>query len=200
MSDAFKDRERGLEEDYFRRKEQELIEKMRQKQAAESERQQLAEATGIADEAILNDLQELGFTRSTISLLHLVPLAQVAWADGSVSSREREQMMEIARMRGIAEGSDADKQLARLLDKQPSEEFFSQSLRVIRAVMHSLPTDQQENARRDLVAFSICIASASGGILGLGDKVSDEERAMITQIARSLEESRSQAAQKILAN
>jgi hypothetical protein len=109
-------------------------------------------------------------------------------------------MMEIARMRGITEGSDADKHLARLLDKQPSEEFFSQSLRVIRAVMHSLPTDQQENARRDLVAFSICIASASGGILGLGDKVSDEERAMITQIARSLEESRSQAAQKILAN
>jgi uncharacterized protein len=37
MSDIFDDRKKALEEDYFRRKEQESIEKLRQKMAAEQQ-------------------------------------------------------------------------------------------------------------------------------------------------------------------
>ena len=39
MSDIFDDRKKALEEDYFRRKEQESIEKLRQKMAAEEQAQ-----------------------------------------------------------------------------------------------------------------------------------------------------------------
>ena len=42
MSDAWDDRKKALEEDYFRRKERELIEKMRERMAAE---QQAAQST-----------------------------------------------------------------------------------------------------------------------------------------------------------
>jgi prepilin-type processing-associated H-X9-DG protein len=198
MSDAFKDWERGKEEEYFHKKERELIEKMRERQVAAAEREQMAAATGIADEELLTDLQELGFTRDTVALLHLAPLVQVAWADGHVQSREREQMIQIARLRGVAEGSAADKQLARWLEQRPSEEFFKRTLRVVHAMLDAMPQVHGEAARRDLVAFCITIASASGGILGLGDKVSDQERAAITQIARELEDSRGEAAKNVL--
>lgn len=198
MSDAFRDREKGLEEEYFRKKEQELIEKMRQRQAADAERREIAAATGLADDELLSDLQELGFTRETVSLLHLVPLVQVAWADDQVQHNEREQLIQIARLRGIAEGSLADKQLAKWFEERPSDEFFAQSLRVVHAMIEALPPVQSEAARRDLIAFCIAVASASGGILGLGDKISDEERVAITRIAREFESRRREAARNVL--
>jgi hypothetical protein len=99
--EAFAKREHWLEETYFRKKEQELIEKIRR-------RRELKEATGAAEEEILNDLQALGYTRETVErLLHLMPLVQVAWAEGFVTKRERERIFEVAGLRGVAEGTPA---------------------------------------------------------------------------------------------
>ena len=81
--DIFTERERGLEEEYFMRKERELIEKLHQKHSSESAQQQMAAATGIQDAEVIEALQELGYTPDTIMLLHLVPLIQVAWAIAS---------------------------------------------------------------------------------------------------------------------
>ncbi len=44
MADAWNDRKKGLEEEYFHRKEQEAIEKARQRRTAEQETSQPAEA------------------------------------------------------------------------------------------------------------------------------------------------------------
>lgn len=197
-TDKFKERERALEDEYFLRKEKELIEKMRQRTAAETARQEMAAATGIADDAILTDLQELGFTRETVGLLHLVPLVQVAWADGAVQHNEREQITKIARLRGIAEGSQSDTELDAMLKTRPSEEFFERAMRVVRAMLKTLPAVEEEDSRRDLVAYCINIASASGGILGIGNKVSDAEKAAITSIARELETRRESAVKAVL--
>ncbi|MFN0123330.1 MAG: hypothetical protein ACKV2V_22745 [Blastocatellia bacterium] len=185
--DVFKDRERGMEEAYFRRQEQELIEKMRARRAAEAAREEMAAATGIVDDEMLSHLQDMGFNRDTVSLLHVIPLLQVAWADGKVQSGEADQLIRIARLRGIAADSVADQQLAKWIETRPSEEFFTQSLGVVRAMLAAMPDIHGSANRRDLVAFSIAIASASGGILGFGDKVSDEEKSAITEIARALE-------------
>ncbi|HZS08807.1 MAG TPA: TerB family tellurite resistance protein [Blastocatellia bacterium] len=195
---TFKKWERSKEEEYFHKKEQELIGKMRQRQAEADERRQMAVATGVADEEVLNDLQGLGYTRETVSLLHLAPLVQVAWVDGQVQTNEREQLIQIARLRGITEGSSADRQLAEWLDERPSEEFFQRTLHIVHAMLDALSPAYSEASRRDLVAFAIAIAAASGGILGLGDKISDEERAAITRIARELESNRGEAAKGVL--
>ena len=99
--DALGDRRRGLEEEYFHRKEKELIEKMRRHAEEESARRRLGEKAGVASEDILNDLQELGYTPETVMLLHLTPLIQTAWAEGSITPRERELIIKAARSRGI---------------------------------------------------------------------------------------------------
>lgn len=184
--DAFKDRARGLEEEYFRRKEQELIAKMREKAAADIARQELGAKTGVADAQLLADLQELGYTADTISLLHVVPLVQMAWAEGHVSMRERDLILEAARARGIEAGTAADRLLQQWLASRPSDDLFSTTLRAISAMLQSRPDAEREASRRDLVSYLSSIASASGGVLGWG-AVSDEERAVLARVTQELE-------------
>jgi hypothetical protein len=184
--DAFKERGRALEEEYFHRKERELIAKMRERAAAESERQRIGATTGVADTQLLQDLQELGYTAETISLLHLVPLLQMAWAEGNVSMRERDLIIEAARARGIESGSAADQQLAGWLAKRPSEELFTTTLRAIRAMLESRPEAERQAGAKDLLSYLTSIATASGGVLGFG-AVNDEERAVLARVTQELD-------------
>lgn len=190
--DAFKERGRALEEDYFRRKEQELIAKMREKAASDAARDAISERTGVADAQLLQDLHELGYTADTVSLLHVVPLVQMAWAEGGMSMRERDLIIEAARARGIETGSPADQMLAGWLAKRPSDELFSTTLRAIAAMLASRPDAERDASEKDLVAYLSSIASASGGVLGWG-AVSAEERAVLERVTRELEKTHTSA-------
>jgi uncharacterized tellurite resistance protein B-like protein len=196
--DGFADRKRALEENYFQKKERELIEKMRRRAAAQAERQELAAVTGVADEEILTTLQELGYTRETVRLLYLVPLVQVAWASGSVTKREREMVVEAANLCGVSEGSPVHEQLSAWLDKRPEQEFFDQTLCVIRDITATLPAQKRLAGRSSLVTFCTNIAAASGGILGFGNKISQTEEAVIERIATELEQDHQDAARQVL--
>jgi tellurite resistance protein len=184
--DAWADRGRALEEEYFRKREQELVEKLRRRAAADALRQQLSEQAGVADEDILQNLQELGYTPETVSLLHLVPLVQMAWAEGGVSDRERELILEAARARGIEAGTPADVQLTEWLTARPSEQMFERNLRAIRAILESRPETEREASRSDLLSTATAVAEASGGVLGFR-AVSPQERALLARISQELE-------------
>jgi hypothetical protein len=193
--DAFDDRRRAQEEEYFRKQEQNLIERMRARAEAESERAGMAEASGVEDEAILQSLQEIGFTRETITLMHLVPLVQVAWIDGGVTQRERDLIFEIAASRGVEEGSEAFRQLVEWLEQRPSEDFFADSLRIISVLTKAHADGPTPD---DLVAYCTRVAEASGGILGFGQKISEVERDLIARIAGELARDHADAAQKVV--
>jgi len=191
------DLKRAKEEEYFQRKEEKLIEKMRQRARSEAERLQISAASGVTDEEILLALQELGFDRETVLLLHLVPLVHVAWIDGHVSGRERERLFEAAQLRGVKEASPAHRQLSDWLDRRPSEEFFRKTLRAIRDMLQALPLEEQKSRRQDLVTYSTEIAKASGGIFGLGSKISEAEQRLIEQIAKELVHDHTAAARQV---
>lgn len=172
---------RDHEDDYFRKQDRELIERMR-KAAAENEARAL---TGIQDPDLLRDLSALGFSADTISLLPLVPILQVAWADADVSPEERKMIVEIARIRGIAEGSAADQQLSAWLTHRPAPSVFSGAGRLVAAMLAAGSSATQNLSADDLVKYCEGIAAASGGILGLA-KVSAGERAAIEQVQKAL--------------
>lgn len=183
--DAFAGRKKGQEEEYFRKQEQALIEQMRARQQAEAERRQMAEALGLADDEILRELQSLGYTRETVSLLHLAPLVQVVWAGGKVTDGERRLIYDLARSRGIEAGSPADQRLTEWLNERPAGDFFERTLRIIRALLQALPPDERAASHSDLLSRCAQVAAASGGILGLG-KVSEDEQALLDRIAAEL--------------
>ena len=183
--DAFAERGRGLEEEYFHRKEREVIEKMRVRAAAEEQRRRLGQQTGVADEEVLRDLQDLGYTPETVMLLHLVPLIQTAWAEGDVSQKERDLIVKAARSRGIEAGSPPDQQLNVWLVRRPSDEFFEKTLRAIRTVLEAQPAEARTASEKDLLSLATAIAAASGGIVGF-HAVSDEERQILAHISDEL--------------
>ncbi|HUP38513.1 MAG TPA: hypothetical protein VM115_00225 [Vicinamibacterales bacterium] len=186
--DAFAEPGRSSEDEYFHRKEREVIDKMRVRAAAEEQRRRLGEKAGIADEELLNDLQALGYTPETVMMLYLVPLIQTAWAEGGVSAKERELIVKAARSRGITEGTPCDQQLNLWLATRPSDEMFEKSLRAIRTILQAQPDSAREASKKDLLSLVTAIAAASGGIVGF-HAVSAEEQQILKHINDELTKS-----------
>jgi hypothetical protein len=186
--DAFAERGRSMEEEYFHRKEREVIEKMRVRAAAEEQKRRLGEAAGVADEEVLRDLQELGYTPETVMMLYLVPVIQTAWAEGGVSPKERELIVKAARARGITEGTPCDQQLNMWLAIRPSNEVFEKSLRAIRTILQAQPESTRGDSEKDLLSLATAIAAASGGIVGFRT-VSAEEQQILKHISDELKKS-----------
>jgi hypothetical protein len=177
------DRRRSQEEEFFHKREQELIAKLRRRREDSDARERMIQRTGISDERTLHELESLGYTPETIVLLDLVPLVKVAWAEGNVSDRERQRLMEIARGRNIEEDSLADEQLAIWLRVRPTDDFLNRSLHVIGAMLKVRP--ERETTEQLLLEWSRSIASASGGVLGFG-RISPEEEAALAEIHAQL--------------
>jgi hypothetical protein len=181
------DRGRAFEEDYFRKKDRELIEKMRAASAADDARRELSSRTGLQDPALIQELQALGFSPDTAILLPLVPLVQMAWAEGGVSDAERKLILQFARARGVEESSAADRQLAEWLSKRPDPQVFARAGRLIRAMLDAPTAAAGSLTADDLVKYCEDIAAASGGILGI-NRVSSDERALLNTLARDLKQ------------
>lgn len=175
---------RSREEEYFWKRDQELIAKMRRQAAADQAQRELGAKVGLDDPELIQELHALGFTTETVALLPLAPLVQMAWVEGGVSDAERRLIVQLARSRGIAEGTAADRQLSAWLERQPEPQVFTRATRLIRAML-AAPTAQAGLSADDLVKYCESIAAASGGILGI-KKISAEERALLSTIAASL--------------
>ena len=185
--DSLSERGRALEEEYFRRKDRELLEKMRLATAAEQVRAEMGRTSGV-DPALLKELQAVGFTAETLVLLPAMPLLEMAWAGGETTWAERDLLAKFARSRGIGEHSVADDQLTRWMTSRPDQAIFVGARRLITAVLAS---DSIQAAGplsgEDLVAQCEEIAAASGGILGLRiGSISSEERALLSRLTSDL--------------
>ena len=192
------ERSRKSEEDYFRRKEQELIDKLRVRTEEEAHRRGLAESIGLENEQILDVLRELGFDRATVVVLFLVPLLQVAWSDGSIADRERALLLEAAHAHGVKEGTPAHAKLNEWLNAKPPEQMVDRALQVIRDIMAFQSTDARQATTDKLLNACERIAAASGGFLGLGSKISPEEAAVMKRVASEIERAHADAAKKVL--
>jgi hypothetical protein len=181
--DIFAEREHWLEEEYFRKKNQELVEKLHRQQARRAERRQMAEIIGVDDQDVIVALQDLGYIAETVRLLYLIPLVQIAWSEGGVADRESRMILKVAETRGIDPGSLAHQRLTQWLTVKPTEQFFEDNLHAIRVIFGLLPPEEREVRRRDLIDSCNQIASiVEGGIMGRA-QISKTERTLIAHIA-----------------
>jgi hypothetical protein len=183
--DSIQERGRALEEEYFRRKNREIVDRMQLEARNEQARREMGAQIGLDDPEMLRELQKLGFTPETVALLPLVPVVQVAWADGDVADAERSAIFKVARARGIAEGSAAYHQLSAWLSDRPAPGVFEGATRLIRAVVDSPATAEGKLSADELVGYCESIASASGGLFGL-KRISSEERELLSSLAAQL--------------
>jgi hypothetical protein len=187
--DIFKERERSLEEEYFREHDAKLIEKLRKRDSLEEIAEALTLKLQIDDPQLLRRIMALGVTLDTGAAFLLAPLVQIAWAEGEVTKRERETILRIAAERGIEKTSPAYAQLLEWLRARPADEFFDTAVEAIKAGVSVLSPAERSDRVERIVEACHQVAAASGGLprlLGLGTGVSSEEESLLDTITATL--------------
>jgi hypothetical protein len=187
--DLFKDRERASEEEYARRRDAELIEKMRAKARLDEVAAELAKTLQVENPELLRRVIDLGIPRGTGAALLLAPLVQVAWAEGKVTDKERETVRRLAASRGVEKDSPSGVQLLEWLEKRPSDSLFATAIEVIKAGLSHLTPQEREERIEAIAQACREVSEASGGLakaLGVGSGVSSEERSVLDIVATAL--------------
>jgi hypothetical protein len=180
--EILRDRGKSLEDEFFRREDKRLLQKLEQMRAADTNREALAKAAGIGNPAVVDKLLELGVKAETVAALALVPLVEVAWADGKLDSRERGVILERARQSGLAAGSVEDALLEAWLDRRPDPKLLTAWTHLVRGVSEQLGREESTRLKSDLLDRARAVAAASGGVLGMGSKISSAEAAVLAQL------------------
>ncbi|HKA62051.1 MAG TPA: hypothetical protein VKH83_06470 [Methylomirabilota bacterium] len=187
--DMFKDRERSFEEEYFRKHDAKLLQKLRERARLEEIAEELAVKLQVDNPKLLERIMALGVTLDTASAFLLAPLVQVAWAGGSVTDRERQAVLRVATGRGVEKESPAYAQLGKWLRERPADTVFDAAIETIKTGLSVLTPDEQAERTRRIVDACRQVAEASGGlgrVLGLGSSVSGEEETLLDAISTSL--------------
>lgn len=174
------------ENEYFERQEAQRREQLRQKAEAAAQELQRREVTARAagtDVGLAERLHVLGFEGENARILDLLPLIAVAWADGSVSQKERTTILKIVEGRGIPAGSEPWTRILAWLEKYPSETLRDEVREVLLQVISRDPARVN-----DVLSLCYAVADAAGGIFGVGSRISESERAMIEAFAAQFSE------------
>lgn len=177
--EILRDRGRALEDEFFRREDQRLIKRLGELKAAEATREALAKASGITAPAVLDQLLQLGIRAETLAALSVVPLVEVAWADGELDAKERRAIIERA---GVARDSTAGALLEAWLDHRPDARLLTAWTQTVEAMRSHLTADAAARLKATLLETARAVAAASGGILGVGPKVSKAEAEMLAKL------------------
>jgi len=184
------DREKALEDSYFRQQDAKLLQSLRKGAALDEIAAALSEKLQVDDPDLLVRAREAGITTDTAAAFLVVPLVQVAWAEGSVTKQERSAVLRLAVERGVDPHSPAYSQLEAWLDVRPPDTLFEVASRVIQRGLSVLPAEERDERINRIIDACHEVAAASGSefarLLGLGDGVSGAEESILDTIARSL--------------
>ncbi len=151
------------------------------------EKARIAKSLQTSDMELVHRIRSLGFDGQTAIVVDLLPLVHVAWADGSVTVRERATILEVLTSRGIEADSEARLLIEAVLEERPSEAYLETSIDLVRDLLGPC-----EDHLRDLADLCMRVAAAAGR-LGLVAGVRPEERASIEAIAARLGDRAAQA-------
>ena len=184
------DREKALEDSYFRQQEARLLEKLRQGATLDEIAEALRDKLQVDNPELLARAREAGVTPETAAAFFLAPLVQVAWAEGKVGRHERDTVLRLAHDRGVANGTPAHDKLVAWLEQRPSDSLFDAALDVIRAGFDVLPHAERDERIERIVHACREVAQGSGSeiarLLGLGDGVSGSEESVMGTIEARL--------------
>ncbi len=187
MSREFLEQRRNaLEESFFAKRNAELLERLRENAALEARKKDLMEMAGIRDHAVVDELIRLNISGETVVALFLIPLIEVAWADGRVDQKEREAVIQAAEGQGVAKEGPAHELLENWLRERPEAGLMDLWKSYARALVSDLEEEARAGLRKDLIGRARAVAEAAGGFLGLGNKVSQAERRVLEELEQAL--------------
>lgn len=188
-SDQLHERGQAMEEAFFHDVDKQLIERMKSGMQAAENRTELASATGIQDETVLNELIAQGITAETLASVGLIPLVAVAWADGRVEQKEEEAVLRAARETGIGEDHASLDIVRGWLKNKPDDQLLETWKDYVAALRQTLDPAAIEQIRQSVVGRAQRVAESAGGFLGIINTVDPAEREIIGELNEAFEAS-----------
>ena len=170
-------RRKALEDSFFALRDRELMEKLKE----EIKKEELAGTCGINDPEVLDALRKADISSETIAALSLIPVIAVAWADGTLSPQERDAIFSATATAGIKADSVCRQLLDSWLSEAPGPELVDAWKGYIRSLAETTSSAAMETLRDNVLSHAHKIATAAGGILGVGS-ISHKEQAVIDDL------------------
>jgi len=188
MEDSIHERGRAMEDLFFQQKDQQLLEKLRHELAIKDSREELARISGIQDKGVLDTLLTHQVTPETLLAVGMIPLVAVAWADNVLHDSEKKCVLRAADEAGIQEGSAAFELLNQWLSKKPDRSLVQAWEVYIKGLKQKLDASAFQNLKLQVMNRASKVAEAAGGFLGLGNRVSPAERALLNEFEKTFAE------------
>jgi hypothetical protein len=182
--DPFRERERSLEEAFFKERDQRLLEKLRGELSSFEEKQKLAHVSGIVEERVLGQLVAAGVKAESLAAVGLIPMIEVAWCDGAVSPEEREAVLNASVGQGVQAGSASHELLERWLKERPDPRILAAWKDYVHEMSRIMPKEALAEMRNKMLDRCKRVAEAAGGFLGLST-ISKTEKAKIDEFAKA---------------
>ncbi len=185
--DAFDDRRRALEEQFFQKHEKELVQKLKDDAQRQHSREELQRLTGISNDQVLDALANLKLGGAATLVMSLYPIIEVAWADGVVDAKERVIILDLAKTIGLQVDSPAYSYLSMWLDEKPELTWHSLWAEYVKALVTKMKPDDKAMLKATVLGRARVVAEASGGFMGLAFKVSDAEGRVLSNLERAFD-------------
>ncbi len=179
MNNRFYENGVTLEEAFFRKRDAELIAQRGKLEKMKRTRAALEEVSGISNAAVLDKLIEMDISPEIFSSIAVVPLVEVAWADGMVDEKEHAAVLAAVDGIGIHKGSIDYDLLEAWLKHRPPAKLLEAWVHYISGICETLTKTECESLKTDLLGRARKVAEVVGGILGLAMRTSPEERAVL---------------------
>jgi hypothetical protein len=176
-----------LEDAFFLKEDRKLVERQQALSRLSETKESLSRVSGIKDDRILQRLVDLEIHPHIVASLAAIPLVEVAWADGRVDERERRAVLAAAESEGIRPGDVEYELLEVWLDRKPEPRLLEAWKHYIEGLCALLAPEERSALKGALLEHASNVARASGGLLGLGSKISPSEAAMLRTLEGSFD-------------
>lgn len=183
---AFDTRGKGFEVEYFRKKDRQLVEKLKEVFHRKIDKDGIRKSTGITDERVLDNLVALNLSGELMAAFKFFPLVEIAWADGAIDARETAAVLAAVEKQGIPRGSAAHAMLENALKNGPRPDARKAWYMFAEELRKTLNPAELATFRNDLLAQARTVAEASGGILNMAMTVAGSERKVIQAVEKAL--------------
>ncbi|MCE3014534.1 MAG: hypothetical protein ACK56W_21010 [Pirellula sp.] len=185
---TFSQYQQSLHDAFFTDPDQELFDFLRseREEQRDEQRSRLASIAGVHDPKVLETLQRAGITPASMAAFCLLPLVRLAWADESIQDNEDDFILRVATEDGIQYGTPSYRLLSKWLEERPSEKMINAWSSYAQALARELDEASYQSVVAATLGRAQRVAEASGGFLGLGAKVSENEQLVLHDLAHAL--------------
>jgi hypothetical protein len=173
---------KDIEDLFFLQQDKKLIEQLHKLERMKETKQALASVSGITNDEVLQKLVELNIRPEILATLAMIPLIEVAWADGSVDEKEKKAVIDAASESFVSKDSPDFAVLQSWMEHKPEPKLLEAWIHYMQGLCEKLTEHQKNALKKDLLGHARQVAEAAGGFLGFGSKISDTEQQMLGKL------------------